>query len=81
MERHLPVGGMPQIAKTLILVGLALSALGGVMFALSKLGLGELPGDFTWQGKNTRIVFPLASSLLLSLILTVVLNLWLRRHR
>jgi DUF2905 family protein len=72
---------MTQMAKTLIVFGVGLALLGGLMLAFSKLGLPELPGDLTWQGKNTRIVFPLATSLLLSLILTIVLNVWLGRQR
>jgi hypothetical protein len=72
---------MAQIAKGLIVVGLALAGLGVLLFAASKLGLGRLPGDFTWRGKNTIVHFPLVSSILISLLLTLLLNLWFGRTR
>ncbi|HVZ36462.1 MAG TPA: DUF2905 family protein [Polyangiaceae bacterium] len=70
---------MTQFAKTLILLGAVLVLSGCVLLAVQKLGLGRLPGDFTWKGKHGSVHVPLASSLLLSLILTVLLNLWLKR--
>ena len=72
---------MAQIAKGLIVVGLALAGLGVLLFVANKLGLGRLPGDLTWRGKNTVVHFPLATSILISLVLTVLLNLWFGRGR
>lgn len=40
--------------------------------------LGRLPGDFSFSRGNTHIYFPLASGIVISLILTVVLNLFFR---
>jgi hypothetical protein len=68
-----------QLAKTLIALGAVLVLSGCVLLALQKLGLGRLPGDFTWKGKHGSVHLPLASSLLLSLVLTILLNLWLKR--
>ena len=70
---------MTQLAKTLIALGAVLVLSGCVLLAVHKLGLGRLPGDFTWKGKHGSVHVPLASSLLLSLVLTVLLNLWLKR--
>ncbi len=70
--------GPQQIGKWLIGVGLAIAALGLLMILLGRLGLFRLPGDFEFEGRNWRVYFPLATSLLLSVILTLVL--WLIRY-
>jgi ribose/xylose/arabinose/galactoside ABC-type transport system permease subunit len=72
---------MSQIAKSLILLGLALALFGVVLLLGQKLGLGRLPGDLSWKGKHGTFHFPLATSVLVSLILTLLLNLWLRKSR
>jgi hypothetical protein len=64
-----------------MLLGAALLLLGAVLFLGQRLGLGRLPGDFSWQGKNFSFHFPLATSLLVSIVLTVVINSWLGRSR
>jgi len=48
-----------------------------VLFA-RQLRIGQLPGDLTFSGRNWRIAIPLGTSILLSLVLTLVLNLALR---
>ena len=72
---------MNQLAKTLIGLGIALVLAGGALLVLQRLGLGRLPGDFTWKGKFGTLHVPVATSLLLSLVLTVLLNLWLGKSR
>jgi hypothetical protein len=72
---------MNQAAKFMMLLGLALLFSGGLLWALSALGLGRLPGDFSFRSKHGSFHFPLVSSLIVSLILTVLLNLWLGRQR
>jgi hypothetical protein len=71
---------MNQTAKFLMLFGLALFLAGGLLWALSAFGLGRMPGDFSWRSKHGSFHFPLASSLIVSLILTLILNLWLRQR-
>lgn len=44
-----------------------------------NLPLGRLPGDFHWQGKGWSVHFPLVTMLILSLLLTLLLNLFWRR--
>jgi hypothetical protein len=63
-----------QPARMLIVTGLVLVALGVLWLVGQKLGLGRLPGDFVVKRKNFGFYFPLASSLLISLLLTIVLN-------
>ena len=51
-----------------VVVGLALMLLGR-----TNLPLGRLPGDIIYRGKNTTFYFPLATSILLSVVLSLVL--------
>ena len=65
------------MGKLLITVG-GVVVLVGVLVLLAgrfNLPLGRLPGDFTYRGKNTVIYFPLATSLLLSLVISAILYL------
>jgi DUF2905 family protein len=72
---------MLQPAKDLILMGAALLVVGCLMLLSHRLGVGRLPFDFTWRGKNITVHFPLATSLLISLVLTLLLNFWLGKQR
>jgi hypothetical protein len=64
----------------LLLILAAVLAVIGVLFVLAGRGLlPRLPGDVAIERGNTRFYFPLGTSILVSLILTVVLNLILRR--
>lgn len=63
---------MPDLSRLLIGLGSLLLVL-GVLVALAArlhLPLGRLPGDLTWRGRHTTVFVPLASSLLLSLLLS-----------
>jgi len=61
----------------LVMLGVALVVIGGIVMLLGRAGLplGRLPGDVLYQGKNTTFYLPLASSILLSVVLSVVLFL------
>jgi hypothetical protein len=77
MNASSPVAGL---GKLLVAAGMAIVVAGLLIMALSKLGPGwRLPGDIFIQNKNFTLYFPIATMLLLSVILTVVLNLFLRR--
>jgi len=67
---------MSSLGKTLMLVGGLLIAAG---FLLQFTNLGRLPGDIVIRRKNATFYFPLATSLLLSLGLTLLL--WLLRRK
>jgi hypothetical protein len=66
---------MPDFGKVLALLGVILAVAGMVMVLLGRTGLplGRLPGDMVYRGKNTTFYFPLATSLLLTLVLSFVL--------
>lgn len=70
------------VGKLLVLTGVMLVLLGLILWIgrLPGLGfLGRLPGDFRIGGKNFVIYVPLATSILLSVLLTLLLNLFLRK--
>jgi tellurite resistance protein TehA-like permease len=68
------------IAKMLIGVGAFIILMGLFMLLISKVsGLGRLPGDIYFRKGNFTFYFPLVTSILLSLVLTLVLNLFFRR--
>jgi hypothetical protein len=59
----------------------ALLALVGVVLLLGgKLGLGRLPGDIVVERKNFTFSFPVVTSIVVSVVLTIVANLLLRRR-
>ena len=63
------------MSRTLIILGLLLVAAGILWPVIGKLGLGRLPGDIYVQRENYSFYFPLMTSLLLSVVLSVIL--WL----
>lgn len=68
------------IGKFLIIFGVIIAAVGGVLLISGKIPwLGKLPGDIIIQRKNFTFYFPLATSILLSLILTLIF--WLLGRR
>jgi Cu/Ag efflux pump CusA len=68
------------IGKGLIAVGVIIALIGVVLVFLPKLPfLGRLPGDIFIDTGNTKIFAPIATSLLLSIVLTVILNLFFNR--
>jgi len=68
-----------DLGKWLVLIGLGIAVLGGLVWLLGRFPFfGNLPGDIRVQGENFGCLIPLASMLLLSLILTVILNVVVR---
>jgi hypothetical protein len=65
------------LGKLLIFFGVMFIIVGGVVMLLGLLHipLGRLPGDIVYRGKNTVVYFPLATSILVSVVLSVVLYL------
>ncbi len=69
---------MAPIGKLLILMGLVLAGAGLLILLAGKVGwIGRLPGDFTFRRGNATFYFPLATSLLVSVILSLLF--WLFR--
>lgn len=66
---------MTDLGKLLVFFGATLVIVGIVVVALGRtnLPLGRLPGDIVYRGKHTTFYFPLATSLLLSVVLSIVM--------
>ncbi len=69
------------MARSILILGIAIVALGAVLWVIERAGIvpGRLPGDFVWRGKNTTFHFPLASSILASVLLSLLFWLFGRR--
>lgn len=62
------------LGRILIVIGLVVAGVGLVMVLGGKIPfLGKLPGDFLFRGKNFTFYFPLTTSILISVILTLIL--------
>lgn len=74
---------MAEMGRLLVVLGIALVAIGGIVMLLGRAGLplGRLPGDIIYRGKNTTFYFPLATSIVLSVVLSVILFLISRLKR
>ena len=74
---------MENIARYLMIGGVILFLMGGGVYLAAKFGLplGRLPGDIHLQNGNFTFYFPLASSILISVILTILLNIIARFFR
>ena len=70
---------LQPLGRALILVAVVLAAVGALFLVGGRLGLGRLPGDFSWGRGNVRIYAPIATSIVVSTLLTIVLNVVLRR--
>lgn len=67
--------GTQQIGKFLILTGILIALVGVALMILGRIGLFKLPGDFIFSGKNWKVYFPVATSIIISIILTIII--WL----
>ena len=74
---------MADLGRLLVVLGIALVVIGGIVMLLGRTGLplGRLPGDIVYRGKNTTFYFPLATSILISIVLSIVLFLIGRMRR
>ena len=68
---------MSDLGRMFVWIGGFILLLGLVLIVAGKMNLpiGRLPGDFTWRGKNTTVYFPLMTSIVLSVILSLIFYL------
>ncbi|MCS7231048.1 MAG: DUF2905 domain-containing protein [Elusimicrobiota bacterium] len=72
---------MNEIGKFLIFVGATIILVGVLLLTLEKIPyIGKLPGDILIKKKNFVFYFPLATSIILSILLTLIINLFIRRR-
>jgi len=70
---------MATVAKILLVSGVALALVGVAFLLLARLGITRLPGDVVVRRGNLTVYAPIGLMILLSIVLTVALNLFLRR--
>jgi hypothetical protein len=72
-----------ELGKLLVVLGVMLVVVGVVMMVLGRmhLPLGRLPGDFLYRGKNTTVYFPLMTSVVVSVVLSILLYVVSRWRR
>lgn len=68
---------MADVGRVVLVFGVVLVAIGGALMLFGRL---HLPGDFTFRSGGATIYVPLATSIVLSIVATVVLNLVLRQR-
>lgn len=74
------IRAMQAIAKTLIIFGVILIGIGVLLNFANKIPfLGKLPGDMYIQKKNFSFYFPITTSILISIVLSLIFWLWSRR--
>jgi hypothetical protein len=70
------------IGRLLLLIGIGIAVVGGLMMLLGRLpflnNLGSLPGDIRIEGSGFTCLVPIASMILISIILTIVVNIIIR---
>jgi len=71
---------MSDLGRILIGLGLLLVIVGAIFLLFQRMNvpLGRLPGDFSWKGRGWAVSFPLASSIVISVVLSLIL--WAISH-
>lgn len=68
-----------DLGKLCIVIGLGIALLGVVIMVLSKFtSIGRLPGDIFIQGENGSFYFPVVSCIVISIVLSLIMNLFNR---
>lgn len=72
-----------EMGKLVVILGAVLVVAGVVLMVLGRMNvpLGRLPGDFLYRGKNTTVYFPLATSVVVSVVLSILLYVVSRWRR
>ncbi|MCS6893357.1 MAG: DUF2905 family protein [Deltaproteobacteria bacterium] len=70
---------MSEISKFFTFFGFIFLLIGLFVAIFGKLGFPKMPGDIVIEGDNFKFFFPITTSIILSLILTILLNLFFRR--
>jgi hypothetical protein len=68
-----------EVGRIILVIGIVLVVIGGLAVLGVRLPFGRLPGDIAIEGENGAIYIPLGSMIVISIILTLVFNVFLRR--
>jgi hypothetical protein len=69
----------PELGRILLIVGVVLVVVGGLAVLGVRLPFGRLPGDIAIEGERGGFYLPIATMLVISVVLTVLFNLFIRR--
>ena len=62
--------------KMLIILGIIILAVGILYPYIKKIGLGQLPGDLVFKSENSTLFFPIVTCIIISVVLTILFNLF-----
>ena len=69
----------PELGRVLVIIGILLLVVGGLAMLGVRLPFGRLPGDIAIEGERGGIYVPIVTMIVISVVLTVLFNLFLRR--
>ena len=69
----------PELGRILLIIGVLLVVVGGLAVLGVKLPFGRLPGDIAIEGERGGIYVPIVTMIIVSVVLTVLVNLFIRR--
>ena len=69
----------PEIGRILLIIGVLLVIVGGLAVLGVRLPFGRLPGDIAIEGERGGVYFPIVTMIIISVVLTILFNLFLRR--
>ncbi|HEX7197045.1 MAG TPA: DUF2905 domain-containing protein [Candidatus Limnocylindria bacterium] len=69
----------PELGRLLLIIGVLLVVVGGLAVLGVRLPFGRLPGDIAIEGDRGGFYFPIVTMIIISIVLTVLFNLFLRR--
>jgi hypothetical protein len=72
------MNGGSDLGRLLVVAGLGLAALGALLLAGSRIGLGHLPGDIVYRKGSFTLYIPIVTSILLSVLLTLLVSFFRR---
>jgi hypothetical protein len=69
----------PEFGRILVIIGVLLVIVGGLAMLGIRLPFGRLPGDIAIEGERGAFYFPIVTMIIISIVLTVIVNLFIRR--
>ena len=69
----------PELGRVLLVIGVVLVVVGGLAVLGVRLPFGRLPGDIAIEGERGGFYFPIVTMIIVSAILTILVNLFIRR--
>ncbi|HVM24822.1 MAG TPA: DUF2905 domain-containing protein [Candidatus Limnocylindrales bacterium] len=69
----------PDVGRIILVIGIVLVVVGGLAVLGVRLPFGRLPGDIAIEGERGGIYVPIVTMIVVSIVLTVLVNLFIRR--